>query len=61
MEAMSYSSTGTTFSHNNGVEGEVVGSRSTGCMCNLPIKKSTLILHGKLEKVFAKNCVQADN
>jgi hypothetical protein len=37
--SMSYSSTGTSSSHNNGMEGEVLGSRLVGCVCNLPIKK----------------------
>ena len=36
---MSYSSTSTSFSHNNGMEGEIVGLRPTGCVFNLPIKK----------------------
>ena len=36
---MSYSSTDTSFSHNNGMEGEVMGSRPTRCMCNLLQKK----------------------
>ncbi len=40
MFPMSYSSTGTSFSHNNGIEGEVMDSRPTGCVCNLPIKKN---------------------
>ena len=31
-------STGTSFSHNNGMEGEVMGSRLIRCVCNLPIK-----------------------
>ena len=34
-----YSSAGTFFSHNNGMEGEVLGSRLTGCVFNLPTKK----------------------
>ena len=36
---MSYSSSGTSSFHNYGIEGEVIGSRTTGCMCNLTIKK----------------------
>ena len=36
---MSYSSSGTSSFHNYGIEDEVVGSRTTGCMCNLTIKK----------------------
>jgi hypothetical protein len=35
---MSFSSTGTSFSHNYGIEGEVVGSKPTRCVCNLPKK-----------------------
>lgn len=36
---MSYSSssTGTSSSHDNGMEGEVVSSSPAGCVCNLPI------------------------
>ena len=34
-----YISPGTSFFHNNGMEGEVMGLRPTGCACNLPIKK----------------------
>ena len=40
---ISYGSTDTSFSHNNGMEGEVVGSRPTGCMCNLPTQ--TVLFH----------------
>ena len=29
---MSYSSIGTSFSNNNGIEGEFVGSKPTGCI-----------------------------
>jgi hypothetical protein len=36
---MSYSSTGTSFSHNNWLEGEGVDSRPTGCVCNLQKKE----------------------
>jgi hypothetical protein len=36
---MSYSLTDTSFSHNNWLEGEVVDSRPTRCVCKLPIKK----------------------
>lgn len=39
---MSYCSTGTSSSHNNGMEGEVLGSRPIGCVCNL--KKKVFIL-----------------
>ena len=35
---MSYFSTHTS-SHNNGMEGDVLGLRLTGCVGNLPIKK----------------------
>lgn len=35
---MSYFSTH-TFSHNNGTEGDILGSRLTRCVGNLPIKK----------------------
>jgi hypothetical protein len=34
---MSYSSIGTSISHNNGMKGEVLGSRPTRSMFNLPI------------------------
>ncbi len=52
---MSYSSTGTSSSHNNGMEREVAGSGPTRCVCNLPITKEKImntsiymfILHGK--------------
>ena len=37
-----YNSTGTSFSHNNWLEGEVVDSRPTRYMCSLPIKKSII-------------------
>ena len=40
-EPMSYSSIGTSFSHNNGMEDDVMGSRLIGCVCNLPIKKGS--------------------
>ena len=33
-----YSSIGTSSSHNNGMEGEVLGLRIIECMCNLSIK-----------------------
>ncbi len=33
------SSIGTSFSHNNGIEGEIVGSRPTRCVRNLLIKR----------------------
>ena len=36
---MSYSSTGTSSSHKNGMDSEFVGSRPTRCVFNLPIKK----------------------
>jgi hypothetical protein len=36
---MSYSSTGTSSSHNNGMDGEVVGLRPIECMRNSSIKK----------------------
>ena len=36
---MSYSSTGTLFSHNNWLEGEGVDSRPTRCVCNLQKKE----------------------
>jgi hypothetical protein len=40
LTTMSYSSTtDLSFSHKNGMEGEVMGSRSIGCVCNLSIKK----------------------
>ena len=35
-------STGTSSFHNNGMEGEVISWRPTGCMCNLPIKKNVV-------------------
>jgi hypothetical protein len=37
---MRYRSTGISFSHNNGMEGEVMGSRPTECVSKLPKKKS---------------------
>jgi hypothetical protein len=39
---MSSSSNGTSSSHNNGMEGEVMGSNPIGCMSTLPIKKEYL-------------------
>jgi hypothetical protein len=40
---MSYNSTGSSLSGNNGMEGEIVGSRPTrGCVRNLPIKKRSI-------------------
>ena len=39
---MIFSSTGTSFSHDNWLEGENLGSRSTGCMCYLPVKRMSL-------------------
>ena len=36
---MSYSLTNTSFSHNNRMKGEVVGSIPIGCVCNIPIKQ----------------------
>ena len=49
---MSYNSTGTSLSHNNGMEGEAKGSRSTECVCNLPInffiKKKKGALHDSI-------------
>jgi hypothetical protein len=38
--SLSFISTDTSFSHNNGMEGEVMGLRPIGCMCNLPIIKN---------------------
>ena len=35
---MSYSSIGTSSSHNNGMEGEILGLIIIECMCNLSIK-----------------------
>lgn len=37
------SSIGSSSSHNNSMEGEVVGSRPTGCVYNLPIKKNSMM------------------
>jgi hypothetical protein len=34
---MSYSSTSTSSFYNNGMKGEVLGSRLIGCVCNLSI------------------------
>ena len=45
---MSYSSTSTSFSHNNGMEGEVMSSRPIGWVCKLLIKKKTV--YWKVEK-----------
>ena len=39
---MSYCSTGTSSSHNNRMEGEVLGSRPIGCVCNLKKKKKSI-------------------
>ena len=65
---MSYSSTGTSFFHNNWLEGEVVGSKPITCMCNLPIKKEIhdLILDACLfyllkRKIILDACVKLHN
>ena len=36
---MSSSLNGSYSFHNNGIEGEVMGSRPISCVCNLPITK----------------------
>ena len=41
---MNYSSIGTSFSHNIGMEGEFVDFRPIGCLCSLSIKKSVGLL-----------------
>ena len=41
MLPMSYSSIGTSSSHANGMEDEVIDSRPTRCVCNLQIIKFT--------------------
>ena len=41
---MSFSSNDTSSFHNNGMKGEVVGSRPTRCMCNLSIKRTPSII-----------------
>ena len=47
---MSYSSTDTSSSHNNEMEGEVMGSRPIECKCNLPSKRK------KRKKTFKSLC-----
>lgn len=54
---MIFSSTSTSFSHDNWLEGENLGSRSTGCMCYLPVKRCHYI---GLKKNLDKSN-QADN
>ena len=46
---MSYFSTHTS-SHNNGMEGDVLGLRLTGCVGNLPNKKISFFLYPKKKK-----------
>lgn len=46
---ISSSSDDTFSSHNNGMDAEVVDSRPTRCMCNLPIKKE--------KSLFSNECV----
>ncbi len=45
---MSYSSTNTSSSHSNGMEGEVVSSRPTRCVSSLPIKEEEDLCHHDL-------------
>lgn len=52
-----YSSIGTS-SHYNGMEGEVVGSRSTGCVCKLLIKE--ILVHGMYTKERPKRKKQTE-
>ena len=42
---MRYRSTGTSFSHNNGMKGEAMGSRTTECEYNLSTSKSYISLN----------------
>lgn len=42
---MSFSSKSTPLFHNNGIEGDVLYLKPNGCMCILPIKKSSLPVH----------------
>ena len=51
---MSYFSTHTS-SHNNGMEGDILGSRLTRCVCNLPIKKLPSFFTQKKKKEKKKN------
>ena len=41
---MSSCSNGASSFHNNGMEGEVVGSKPFGCVLKLPIKKKSFIV-----------------
>jgi hypothetical protein len=54
---MSYSSIGTSFSHNNGMEGEVMGSRPPLNVCVNYQKKNEARIHPnkKIEKKKKKN------
>jgi hypothetical protein len=55
---MSDSSTGTSVSHNNGMEGGIMGSRPIRCMCNQEKKKKKkkLNLIFKLTNALGDGC-----